>query len=95
MAVMPREAWTDERLDDLNQQVTELRSDLKAQCAELRAEIKGQGREVKAEIRETRERVDRLETLIDERFIALNRRFDTLTFALIAALVGIIATRIA
>jgi uncharacterized coiled-coil DUF342 family protein len=43
MAVMAREAWTDERLDDLNPKVdtgfAEVRGELKAQRRELREEI--------------------------------------------------------
>lgn len=63
MAVMmPRESWTDERLDDLNKMVDdgfarldgnirELRHEVKAQGASLRAEIKAQGDELRAEIK--------------------------------------------
>lgn len=46
MAVMAREAWTDNRLDDLNRKVDEVRAEMReefrgvrGEMAELRAEI--------------------------------------------------------
>ncbi len=40
MAVMAREAWTDERLDDLNQRVSDLDRRMEAGFAEMRAEFR-------------------------------------------------------
>jgi hypothetical protein len=40
MAVMAREAWTDERLDDLNAKVDRLDVRMEAGFAELRGEIR-------------------------------------------------------
>ena len=62
MAVVARETWTDERLDDLNKKVDdgfdridgnirELRREAKEQGASLRAEIKAQGDELRGEIK--------------------------------------------
>jgi chromosome segregation ATPase len=63
MAVMmPRETWTDERLDDLSKKVDdgfarldgdirELRAEVKAQGDSLRGEIKSQGETLRAEIK--------------------------------------------
>jgi hypothetical protein len=39
MAVMAREAWTDERLDDLNKRVDDGFSDMREEFRALRAEI--------------------------------------------------------
>jgi tetrahydromethanopterin S-methyltransferase subunit G len=40
MAVMPREAWTDERLDDLNERVDRLEQRMDAGFAEMREEFR-------------------------------------------------------
>jgi len=39
MAVMPRQTWTDERLDDLKAEVEMLRVEMRSEMRELRAEI--------------------------------------------------------
>ena len=39
MAVMAREAWTDERLDDLNARVEKVFEEVKAEVRDLRAEM--------------------------------------------------------
>jgi predicted nucleic acid-binding Zn-ribbon protein len=59
---MPRESWTDERLDDLNKKVDDgfgrldgdirdLRSEVREQGESLRKEIKAQGSELRGEIK--------------------------------------------
>ncbi|HET7417391.1 MAG TPA: hypothetical protein VFJ61_07205 [Solirubrobacterales bacterium] len=76
MAVMaPREAWTDERLDDLKEGMNE-------GFREVRAELKCTRTELKGEINELRASIERL-----------NDRFDRLNLALVAGLIGLIATR--
>lgn len=61
MAVMAREAWADERLDDLNKKVDDgfsemreefraVRTELHTEMGELRRELKGEMREVRTEI---------------------------------------------
>jgi hypothetical protein len=44
MAVMAREAWTDERLDDLNARVDRIERRIDAGFAEVRAEFAAQNR---------------------------------------------------
>lgn len=67
MAVMAREAWTDERLDDLKEHMDE-------GFREVKADI----REVKGEVRDLR--------------VSMDAKFDRLTYTLIAALIGLVAT---
>jgi hypothetical protein len=49
MAVMAREAWTDERLDDLNSKVDNLDRRMEAGFAEIRQEFRAVRAEAKAE----------------------------------------------
>jgi HAMP domain-containing protein len=74
MAVMARESWTDERLDDLKEHMDAGFGDVKAEIRETKAEI----REVKGEVRDLRASMD--------------AKFDRLTYTLIAALIGLLAT---
>jgi len=74
MAVMAREAWTDERLDDLKEHMNT-----------GFAEVKGELREVRGELKSTR-------TELKEEIAKLDAKFDRLTYTLIAALIGLLAT---
>lgn len=78
MAVMAREAWTDERLDDLQKHMDEGFREVKAEVRSTRAELKATRAELKGEIRDLRETVD--------------AKFDRLTYTLIATLIGLLAT---
>lgn len=62
MAVMARDVWTDERLDDLNKRVDEgfnetreefraVRSEMKSESQAVRAEMKGEFQAVRAEMK--------------------------------------------
>jgi chromosome segregation ATPase len=62
MAVMAREVWTDERLDDLNKRVDEgfketraefraVRSEMKSEFQAVRAEMKSEFHAVRAEVK--------------------------------------------
>ncbi|HEU4600175.1 MAG TPA: coiled-coil domain-containing protein [Solirubrobacterales bacterium] len=68
MAVMAREAWTDERLDDLKQAVegmdrrmeagfAEMRSEFKAVRSEIRNEFKAVRSEIRSEIKAVRNEI--------------------------------------
>jgi hypothetical protein len=83
MTVMPvpREKWTDERLDDLNKKVDDGFADTKA---EMRA---GFAR-VDADIRELRSDMNRRFETVDARFDALNGRLLAGFFVLLAATIG-------
>jgi tetrahydromethanopterin S-methyltransferase subunit G len=98
MAVMVRETWTDERLDDLSKKVDDGFADVKTEMREGFAKVDRRFSETKAE---TTERFDRLETRVEKDFGELNQRFDRMQFTLIgsaagiiAALIGIIATQL-
>ena len=72
--MMPRETWTDERLDDLNKKVDDGFARLDQDIRELRKEIKGQGDGLRAEM--------------NARFDAANRNLIAVTVAIIAAIIG-------
>ena len=82
---MAREAWTDERLDDLQKHMDEGFREVKAEIRSLRSEMKEEiattRRELKGEIGAVRGGLEKL-----------NERFDRLNFTLIAALIGILVT---
>jgi hypothetical protein len=79
MAVMPmpREKWTDERLDDLNKKVDKGFEDVKDAIADT-----------KVEMRDGFARLDTDLRAIDARFDALNRNLLIGAVAIIAALIG-------
>jgi len=86
MAVMvPREKWTDERLDDLNKKVDDGFEDTKA---EMRA---GFGR-VDADIRGLRSEIADLRREMSARFAAIDARFDALNGRLFAGFFVLLAT---
>jgi len=78
MAVMAREAWTDERLDDLNKKVdngfAEMRNEFRAMRGELKSEVATVRSEMTTELRAVREEIS-----------ALNRTIIQFAFALVAA----------
>lgn len=81
MLTMVREAWTDERLDDLKEHMGQGFREVKREIREVKGEI----REVKGEIREVKQEVKDLRGSLD-------KKFDRLTYTLIAALIGLLAT---
>lgn len=92
MAVMmPRETWTDERLDDLNGKVDDGFAGVDRRFAEAKAETAERFDHLEAEtavkFREVDGRFNRLETRMDRGFSELNQRFDRMQFTLIAGLV--------
>jgi uncharacterized coiled-coil DUF342 family protein len=75
MAVMmPREKWTDERLDDLNKKVDDGFTRVDGEIRELRKEMNT--------------RFDKLKESMDARFDALNRNLIGGLFVLVAAVIG-------
>jgi len=85
MAVMAREAWTDERLDDLKEHMDDGFAEVKGEIREVKGELRSTRTELKEEIAATR---TELKTDIGK----LDAKFDRLTFTLIAALIGLLAT---
>lgn len=60
MAVMARETWTDERLDDLQKHMDKGFDKVEGQVAEVKAELRSTRTELKEDIRELGRRIDRL-----------------------------------
>ena len=71
---MPREKWTDERLDDLNKKVD-------GGFAETKAEMRAGFARVDADIRELRSEMN-------ARFEAANRNLIAVTVTIVAAIIG-------
>jgi flagellar capping protein FliD len=102
MAVMmPREKWTDERLDDLNGKVNKGFARTETAIAETKAEISDLRRETKGEIKELRRemhagfnKVDARFDKMDDRFEKMNDRFDRLSQILIGGTIAIIVALI-
>ena len=80
VAVMVREAWTDERLDDLNKKVDHgfARMDARFETQEARMDARFQS----------------MEERFDAKFDALNRTLIGGAAVVVAALIGLIATQI-
>jgi predicted nuclease with TOPRIM domain len=92
MAVMARESWTDERLDDLKGHMDEGFREVKGEIREVKAEIKSTRTELKEEIQSNRAEIGEVRRRVDVQFSSLNDRFDKLTYTLIAGLIGLVAT---
>lgn len=89
MAVMAREVWTDERLDDLNKKVDDGFKDMREEFRALRGEMKSEFQAVRAEMSAD------FQGVRDE-VAAMNRNLMQLTWGLIATmLVGFLGTIIA
>ncbi|HEU4707440.1 MAG TPA: hypothetical protein VFS64_09640 [Solirubrobacterales bacterium] len=87
MAVMmPREKWTDERLDDLNAKVDRGFAETKAEMREGFGKVDRRFAEAKTE---TAERFDRVETRMEKGFAEMNARFDRMQRTLFAGLVAL------
>jgi tetrahydromethanopterin S-methyltransferase subunit G len=104
MAVMPREKWTDDRLDDLNTKVdggfesVDKRFDkVDENFRELRGEIKsetsGLRGELKSETTQLRGDMKEMRGELNGRLDSLDKKFDRLTLGIVASAIGIIATR--
>jgi hypothetical protein len=93
MAVMvPREKWTDERLDDLNKKVDDGFAETKAEMREgftrVDADIKDLRREMNARFERVDDRFDNLSDSINARFDAANRNMIAGFFVIAAAIIG-------
>jgi uncharacterized coiled-coil DUF342 family protein len=103
MAVMAREVWTDERLDDLKEHMDEGFKDVKGEIRgvreeqrELRGEIGALRQEVRGEIAGLREELkgelSRRHGETKQEVGRLADNSDKLNYTLIAALLGLLAT---
>jgi peptidoglycan hydrolase CwlO-like protein len=85
MAVMAREAWTDERLDDLNAKVEKGFGEVKGELRDLRKETKAESQELRAE-------VNVRFNSIEGRFNSIDARFDALQRTMVLGVVSMSAT---
>jgi hypothetical protein len=81
MAVMERDAWTDERLDDLARRMDKGFD-----------ETKGEIREVKGEVSELRKEMNSRFNSIDSRFNSFDARFDALQRTMVLGVISMSAT---
>jgi len=90
--MMPREKWTDERLDDLNKKVddgfSETKAEMRSGFARVDGEIKELRREMNARFGGVDNRFDSLKNSIDARFDAMNRNMFAGFFVIFATVVG-------
>jgi DNA repair exonuclease SbcCD ATPase subunit len=100
MPTMVREAWTDQRLDDLQKHMDEGFREVKAEIRSLRSEVKGEIESLRSELKgeiqslrvELRGEIGDLRGEIGELRTSMDAKFDRLTYTLIAALIGLLAT---
>jgi hypothetical protein len=93
-----RESWTDERLDDLKEDVSDLARRMDAGFAESRMELRHEATSIRKEMKEGFQTVDARFNSIDARFDALQRTIiqvgGGMAAAFFAALIGLIATQL-
>jgi hypothetical protein len=93
MPTMVREAWTDERLDDLKEHVDEGFREVRADIRSLKSEMGA----VRGEIGELRGEIGGLRKEMNARFDALNRTLQ-ISFGLfgviLAGILGLIGTQL-
>ena len=88
MAPMPREKWTDERLDDLSKKVDHGFADTKAVIAETKAEIADTKTEMRAGFARVDGDIRELRREMNERFESVNRNMLAAVIAIVAAIIG-------
>jgi predicted nuclease with TOPRIM domain len=89
---MVREAWTDERLDDLKEHMDENFREVRADIRELRGEVssvRGEVSSVKGEVGELREEVGELRGEMNAKFDGLTRTLQV-GFGLIGSFLGVL-----
>lgn len=76
MAVMARESWTDERLDDLKEGMDQRFDRVEATIKEGFARVEGEMKEGFAQVDEMKEGFVQAKATSDERFTRLDREFE-------------------
>jgi hypothetical protein len=85
MAVMAREAWTDERLDDLNARVERGFGEVKKEVADLRSETQAEFRALRSEMNS---RFDKADSRFDSMQRTMIIGFVTLFASIVASVIG-------
>lgn len=86
--MVPREKWTDERLDDLQAEMRAGFARVDAQIDRLDGDIKGLRRDMNNQIGGLRSEMNARFEKVDERFEALNRNLVGGLFVIVAAIIG-------
>lgn len=89
MAVMARETWTDERLDDLVKRIDKGFDETKIEIRDLRAEMDKGFARVDSDIRELRVEMRQMRADMKEGFDRMDARFDALQRTMIICFAGI------
>jgi ribosome recycling factor len=95
MAVMARETWTDERLDDLVKTIDKGFDETKVEIRDLRAHTDKGFARVDADIRELRAEMRQMRVDMKEGFDRMDARFDALQRTMIISLAGIVGSIVA
>jgi len=99
MAVMARETWTDERLDDLTKRVDKGFDATRVEIRDLRAHTDKGFVEVKQEVcelrAETKEEFRELRTEMNTRFNGIDSRFDANQRTMVLGFASIVASILA
>ena len=94
MVPMPREKWTDERLDDLNKKVDDGFSDTRAEMREGFTRVEGEIKRLDGDIKRIEGTLGELRREINGRFESADLRFDSLNRNLQATMVAVIVALI-
>ena len=93
-----RESWTDERLDDLKESVSDLARRMDAGFVESRVELRHEATSIRTEMKEGFQAVDARFDFMQNSFDALQRTIiqigGGMAAAFCAALIGLIATQL-
>lgn len=94
--MMPREKWTDEKLDDLQVEMREGFASTKAEIADTKAEMREGFARVDGEIKRLDENIKRLDGNLTQlgreihaRFESVNRNQQAVLVAVVVALIGV------
>lgn len=89
-----RQSWTDDRLDDLKDNVSEFRAETKAEFAAVRTEMRDEFAAVRTEMRDGFGGVRAELRDVNARFDRLQQTMIASSGLIVAALVGLIATQL-
>jgi predicted nucleic acid-binding Zn-ribbon protein len=89
-----RENLTDDRLDDLNGKVDDLRLEMRAEFKAVRGEMKEEFGAVRGEMKAGFDKIDERFQNMDQRLLEIYRMMFGFCGLMLAALIGLLATQI-
>src|SRR4051794_2029415 len=92
MAVMARDAWTDERLNDLNLRMEKGFEEVKGEVRDVKGEVGELRKEMNSRFDSMNSRFDSMEARFDTKDAGLNARFDSLQRTMVLGMVSMSAT---